>query len=119
MLPRVLALASCWAIGAVCGVWSAVLLGRMVDELNTELPEGRKISPYWWHWWKYRHALREYRRLRPAGRLDRQLRNLSYALALCAGGAAIAIGLGVELALYLAGGGLLIMWLTHRPSTSA
>jgi fatty acid desaturase len=114
VVPQALVAAACVVAASVCGMRSTLLLWKLVDAVNRRVPDSERISPYWWYGLKYRRAIVAYRREFPEGRLDRQLRTLSYAMGLCAGGMALSIGFGAFAALWLAGGVSVATWLVHR-----
>ena len=60
----------------VCGVWSMIVLQKMVSEVNAHLPVNRKFNPFGWWAGKYQRLFDEYRRLYPGGLLIRQFRRL-------------------------------------------
>ena len=50
---------------------------KMVDQVNAKLPTEQQFSELWWHYFKLRRLLVEYRRLYPLGTLDKRLRFLT------------------------------------------
>lgn len=59
------------AVGA-CGIASASMSWRMIEEVNSNLPESQRFDLLGWTVPKYRRLSREYKRLYPAGRLASQ-----------------------------------------------
>ena len=104
-----------FAIGAgVCGLASTLIGWRIVDDVNSRLPEKQQASWFGWHYSKSRRLIEEYRRLYPEGRrVDQQamLAGASLALAIAVGWL-FGFGFTPMLASAILGGGLL--WLMFR-----
>lgn len=65
---------------SACGVLSTIVAQGMVSRVNERLPEGARLSPGWWSFFKLQRLSAEYRRLFPEGRLLRRL-HLTLAIA--------------------------------------
>jgi hypothetical protein len=74
---------------AVCGVWSTVIMARMVGMVNPGLPEDQRFALNWWSYGKTRRLMKTYRHLYPAGPHTRQLRTTVMVPAFLAVGMAI------------------------------
>jgi len=61
---------------SVCGLMSALVNSKMVDQVNGRLPKDVQFSPLGWYLSKTLRLHREYRRLFPDGHLLLQVRLL-------------------------------------------
>ncbi len=110
----VMALFGWTAVVAACGLCSAVILWRMVDEVNIHLPEADRFSLPGWHALKYARLVDEYRRLYPSGRRITQLGWAWLGMVASMVIGAIALGLGVAGAAFVGIGGCAIGWASFR-----
>jgi hypothetical protein len=110
MAVQAITLAAYVVAAMACGVWSTVILWKMVDEVNVHLPESQRFTLLGWHPLKYRRLLREYRRLCPAGKGVARLRYLWLAMVLSMSLAALAVG-GVGAAAFVGLAGCAMGWL--------
>lgn len=68
----VIAAASLWGVGGLCGYRANALILMMVEEINRTRDKDDLISQYWWTPAKYWTIFREYDRLYPSGKLSLQ-----------------------------------------------
>ncbi len=111
---QVAALVACGIGMATSGLWSTVILWRMVDDVNVSLPEAERFSPYGWYALKYARLLREYRRLYPTGKGIEHLRLLWLVAVLSAGCGVLLLGFGLGAAGVVTAGGCVVGWLWYR-----
>jgi hypothetical protein len=100
-------------VAAVCGVVSAVLCLKIVDQVNPHLTSEQRFSPVGWYFGKTLRVFREYHRLFPSGSDVRRICLLGTVGVIGLLAAAIAIGFGVGQLLWLGLGGVLVMWLPY------
>jgi hypothetical protein len=87
---------------------------KMVSEVNSRLPADQRFSATWWSYAKYQRLFQEYRRFYPTGARIRQLRNLTAFMVLDSVVLAMATGLGVGAAVFLAIAGSILLWTECR-----
>ena len=112
MAVQAVALAAYVIAAMVCGLWSTVVLWKMVDEVNVHLPENQRFPVLGWHPLKYARLLREYRRLCPTGKGIVRLRYLWFAMVLSMTLVALAVG-GAGAAGFVGVVGCAVGWLWY------
>ena len=91
MVVRVIVALVLWAGIAACGVSATTITWRMVDQVNTQLPQDKRFSHIGWWLGKTLSLYEEYDRRFPNSPCRRQLRLLAIA------GAVLAAGLFADL----------------------
>ena len=114
---RIAAGAISFLVAIVFAISSTATQWRMVDEVNTRLPQDAQFGRFWWYPLKTVRLIRHYHCLVPTGRRMRQLRRqgvgvtIAFTLVVLAAAPGAA---GLVAALFLGIGGLACNWLTFR-----
>jgi hypothetical protein len=115
----VMALLGWAAVAGVCGMSSTVILWKMVDEVNVQLPEAERFSPLGWHPFKFARLIEQYRYLCPSGKRITQLRSVWWLVIVWMVIGTLAAGFGVAGAAWIAIGGCATDWLWFRSRLAA